>query len=219
MFTSCLSSNLRSIARSKMRLTVSRIIVNSNTHQYQRRSISDSDIVRSLKRTKTMLTDRDSNYDANMKTLIPMIQKGEYSKVKEQVAINYININSHDLGENTPLTDAAKRGDFKAVKFLIHEMNANVHASCACPHHKTALHYGAENGHFEIVEELLKSGALVNELDSRKYTALDVASTKEIKQLLTSNNGMLGSKIPFNQSQKLNLPKSNCLSLKNENKE
>jgi len=181
---------------------------------YQRRYISDADILNSLKKQKTTMVIRESTYDENIKTLIPLIQKGDYKKVKLFVNEKDININSHDRWENTPLTDAAMRGDVKAVKFLVEDMKANVHASCDCPYHKTALHYASENGHLDVVQTLLNYGTLPNELDSRKYTALDVAKTEVIKKLLISRNGTSGSKIPINKSQQLNLPKADCPSLK-----
>lgn len=179
----------------------------------QVRFITDADILKNLKQKPTTLVDRNSRYDANVKTLLPYIEKGDYVMAKQIVKKYNIQIDSHDWFENTPLTDAAMRGNQRAVKFLIEEMGANPHASCACPHHKTALHYAAECGHDEVVELLLKYGAQPNILDSRNYTALDVAKTKKIKKLLISRGGQPGSRVPRNTTQQLDLPKSNCPSL------
>ena len=146
-----------------------------------------------------------------MKQLLPLIQQERYLEVKRVVKEKNISIDSHDWWENTPLTDAAKRGDVKGIKFLINEMGANVHASCDCPYHKTALHYASENGHTEAVKTLLKCGAKVNELDSRRYTALDVAKNQDIVLLLKANSGTKGEKVPVNSGQRLNLPKADCV--------
>lgn len=176
----------------------------------QKRFISDADVLKSLKKTDTKLISRNSTYDSNTKQVIALLKNEEYAKVKRIVTEKRIDINSHDRWENTPLTDAAQRGDVKAVRFLINDMGANVHASCDCPYHKTALHYASEGGHYEVVEVLLKAGAQSNALDSRKYTALDVASNQRIKNLLLANNGTKGELVPVHTQQRLNLPKAGC---------
>ena len=153
-----------------------------NSKYIQYRLISDADILKSIKTTK--MADRESRFDSQIKTLIPLMNQGKFTEVAQIIKTNNININAHDKNENTLLTHAASVGDLNAIKFLVRDMGANLHASCACPHHKTALHYASENGHYNVVQFLLNSGALPNEMDSRKYTALDVASTEDIKKLL-----------------------------------
>lgn len=179
----------------------------------QKRYISDADILKNLKTTKTTMVIRESKYDESIKTLFPLVRQGKYNKVKTLVRERNIDINSHDKFENTLLTDAAKRGDIYTVRFLVLDMEANVHASCDCPYHKTALHYASENGHYDIVEFLLDHGALPNELDSRRYTALDIAKNDSIRKLLVSKNGTTGTKIQINKTQQLNLPKKDCPSI------
>jgi ankyrin repeat protein len=189
-------------------------IKSKSRYLFKIRLISDADILRSIKNTKTRLAVRESRYDSNIKTLIPLMDKGYYSEVAKIIKIKNVSIDAHDRGENTLLTHAAKMGDIKAIKFLVTDMKANVHASCSCPYHKTALHYSSENGHYNIVQFLLNNGAMPNELDSRKYTALDVASTEDIKKLLRLNNGVTGSNIEVGAGQYLPLPKATCLSIK-----
>lgn len=176
----------------------------------QKRFISDGDVLKALKKTNTSVVSRNSSFDSNTKQVIALLKDGDYNKVKKIVAQKRIDINSHDKYENTPLTDAAHRGDVRAIKFLVNDMGANVHASCDCPYHKTALHYATEGGHYEVVETLLKAGALPNALDSRRYTALDLAKDHRIRNLLLTNNGTKGEMVPAHTQQRLNLPKADC---------
>lgn len=112
-----------------------------------------------------------------------------------------VNVNGHTKGENTPLTDAAARGDTKGVEFLLRNLKANPHASCDCPHHKTALHYAAENGHHDTVKMLLKYNANPNVLDSRQYTAIDVAKNQQVKQVLQLEGGAQGRQVAEDKVQ------------------
>lgn len=50
-----------------------------------------------------------------------------------------VHIDGHTGGENTPLTDAAHRGDVNGIEFIVVELGANIHASCGC--HIIKLHY------------------------------------------------------------------------------
>lgn len=125
----------------------------------------------------------------NVKTneLIKAVRSGNYAHADFMVKNGDVDINSHNSGENTALTDAAERGDAKAIEFLIAKLKANPHASCDCPSHKTALHYASENGHTEAIMMLLKLGANPTVLDSRGYKAMDVAKTVQIKEMLESH--------------------------------
>lgn len=89
----------------------------------------------------------------------------------------------------------------KGVRFLLAVLKANPHASCDCPHHKTALHYAAENGHAEVVKELLLNGANANALDNRKYTAIDVAKNQAVKVILQEHACITGIEVSKNQVQ------------------
>ena len=184
-----------------------------DVHSLQKRFITDADVLKSLQQTRTTLLDRTSRTDPRISKVLKLIRSRDYALAEKMVKEKNISIDSHDRWENTPLTDAAMRGDENAVKFLIDKMGANPHASCDCPHHKTALHYASENGHDRVVQVLLDRGADVNVLDSRRYTALDVASTKQIKRIIVSKGGKFGRQVPNDGRQKLNLPKADCPSL------
>lgn len=142
---------------------------------------TDEQLMRTFQKSQVR---RVSIYEPHANELILIIQKGQYQKAKIMVRNENINVNGHNKFENTPLTDAAKRNDCKAIEFLVAELGANLHISCDCPLHKTALHYAAENGHTDAVELLLKLGANPYVLDSRKYTPLDVSKNEKIKQIL-----------------------------------
>lgn len=156
-----------------------------------RQFATDADVLKFFK--KSQIT-RTSLLEPRAKELIAAIRSEDYAKA-ELLVKSGVNVDGHTSGENTPLTDAAARGDSKGTEFLLKNLKANPSASCHCPHHKTALHYAAENGHLETVLVLLKYGAQPNVLDSRKYTAIDVAKTAEIKQLLISHGGDVGHMI------------------------
>ena len=127
---------------------------------------------------------RVSTYEPRAGELINALQVRDYPKANKLIILEKVDVNGHDRGENTPLTDAAMRGDVEAIKFLCEKHKVNLHASCDCPHHKTALHYAAENGHKDTVDSLLKFGANPNVKDSRDKKPSDVAKTEEITILL-----------------------------------
>lgn len=160
----------------------------------KRLAYTDRDVTRLLKKMTTNVNTRYSSYDPNANKIIQEVRDKKYQGIIK--LSKYTDINGHDKSENTPLTDAALRGDNDGVKFLITEMGANIYASCDCPHNKTALHYASEYGHKDTVELLLKLGANPNTVDSRKYTALDIAKNDEIRNVLIKNGGFNGNKLP-----------------------
>jgi ankyrin repeat protein len=209
MFKHCTRfTNYHNIHHCKDIFFVSSYLLNINL---QKRFIADADVLKSLRSTQTHVVSRVSKYESNIKKVLVMIVDKKYVEVKKFVNDNNIDINSHDIWENTPLTDAASKGDVKSIKFLINDLGANPHASYDCPYNKTALHYASENGHYDAVKVLLENGANPNILDSRHYTSLDVAKSKEIVKLLESKSGITGHKIPVQTGQRLNLPKADCV--------
>ncbi len=117
-----------------------------------------------------------------------VLDEKNYSKalalIKQEVPVD-----GHDEGENTLLTEAAKQGDIKAIRFAI-ENKASPDTSCDCPFHRTALHYAVANGHVEAVKVLLELGANPNLINSHGQTPLDLAKTDELKHLLQSYGGV-----------------------------
>lgn len=172
---------LRQISIFRLNQTYSINFLSSNQFV---RHVSDANVLTMFKQKPTIR--HVSSYDSNAKYIISALQNNDYNKVR--VLAKTVNINSHDFFENTPLTDAANRGDNKAIQFLVEELKADLHATCHCPDHKTALHYASENGHTETVKLLLKLGADPKLKDSRQYTSIDVAKGDNVKQILTSHS-------------------------------
>ena len=142
---------------------------------------------------------RVSVYEPRTDELITAVKEGNYTKAEIMVLKEKVDVNGHNTGENTALTNAAKRGDCSAIEFLITKLKANPHASCDCPHHKTALHYASEYSHLEAVKLLLKLGANPHITDSRNIKAIDLAKNDDIKKILaeaSQSSNMLGLKKP-----------------------
>lgn len=167
--------------------------------------LNDSDLIMAVRRSNE---NRYSVYDKNANAIIKALQNGEYKVVNELAKIS--NINGHDKHENTPLTDAAKRGDNFAINYLVTKLGASLHMSCDCPHNKTPIHYAAEYGRNESVALLLKLGSNPNILDSRSYTPLDIAKNNTIKTLLINAGGCKGNQVP---SHKIVLPRKGSCNL------
>jgi ankyrin repeat protein len=165
---------------------------------------SDYDILRSYtKELKVM--NRISIYDENSNKLITAIKNKKYNDAMILVKTRQVDVDGHNRSENTPLTDAANRGDVQGVKFLLEKLGANPYSSCDCPHHKTAFHYASEGGHIEVLKVLQKYGNM-NVLDNRKYTPLDVAKDNETRNFLLSIGTSKGSEIKQNQLLMLSPP-------------
>jgi len=178
------------------------------------RTISDSQLLGSIKsqNNQTRVTlKRKSVYDLRASQLIKETQKGNFTKVKELIDQG-VNIDSHDWHENTPLTDAADRGDLRGVKELLN-LGANPYASCDCPDHNTALHYAAIKGHLQIVEFLLCYGVDPNVMNGKSKTPLELATSLETKRVLNARGGMIPIVIvkKFNENDSWSL-------IKNKNK-
>jgi len=168
--------SLINLSATKTTLIVPTFIV-SSIRTYQ----SNTSTIKTILKNKI---NRVSIAEPKANELIEAIRDKNYNKARYLVIDEGVNVNGHTTNENTALTDAAKRGDIEDLKFLLTELKANPHASCDCPHHKTALHYASENNYKEAVEILLKNGANPNVLDSRNYTAKDLTNNQQVVALL-----------------------------------
>lgn len=132
-----------------------------------------------------------STFDPMARQLIDavLIEKN-YKKAKVLVYEKDVPVDAHDVGENTLLTEAAKKGDLGAVKFALGELEASPDTSCDCPKHRTALHYAAKAGREDIVAELLEHGAHPNLIDSDGNTAMDVAINAQTVAVLNKHGGV-----------------------------
>lgn len=123
-----------------------------------------------------------------------VLEEKNYKKAEVLVKEERAFVDSHDKNENTLLTEAAKKGDRKAVCFAIDTLKASVDTSCDCPCHYTALHYAAEGGKHDIMEDLLKRKANPNLISyPRGYTAMDLAylaKDQKAMQILEKHGGV-----------------------------
>ncbi len=122
-----------------------------------------------------------------------VLDEKDYKTALQLVNNEIVHPDAHDDGENTLLTEAAKRGDLRAVQFAVNELGVSLDTSCDCPCHRTALHYAAKNGHEKIVEFLVQKGASINLITSNGETALDLAKHYRhdaIAQCLMQNGGI-----------------------------
>ena len=168
---------------------------------------SDADIknifVNSLKYTNQQV---QSRYEPRANELINAIRINDYNHAKRLVLCDKIDVDGHDVGENTALTDAAKRGDLAGVDFLMEHLRANANACCHCPQFRTALHYAAEYSHTDVLKSLLiKHKANPLSRDANNKTPLHFANNDEIRQILIRHQNTYSLMLP-NKSTKL-LPK------------
>jgi len=152
---------------------------------------------------------RNSSLNHMIRHVINNLIVGKYDVAKNIVAKNAIDINSHDMWEHTPLIDAVQRGDVKSINFLVKQMGANIHVACKWPDYKTALHYAAESGYYDVTETLLRLGAYVNSVDAHKRTPLDLTSDDKIKKLLQTHQGFKGEVLYYRHNGYTNHNHSN----------
>lgn len=155
---------------------------------------TDADMLKFQKVKTTHSTRFDSRPDPRVKELVAVIENGDEKSAIAMVKTGKVDVNGHThlpsdfwTDENTALTYFAKKGNVKAVKFLLTDLQAHPSASCACPGHQTALHYAAKNGHVAVVKVLLEHGASPNINDSSKKTPLDVCKTPEVREVIAGH--------------------------------
>lgn len=122
-----------------------------------------------------------------------LLEEKDYEKALSIVHEEEVHPDSHDIGENTLLTQAAKLGDIKAIRFAVDELGACPDTSCDCPAHRTALHYAVKNKRPDVIKALLDKKANPNLLDSLGNTPLDIAISQgdEASQKVLSDYGAL----------------------------
>lgn len=130
--------------------------------------------------------DRFSPYDKRTSKLITYVENREYQKALALIDAG-LNPDAHTSGENTVLTDCAKRGDVHGARFCLRELKVNPFVSCHCPDHRSAFHYASMNGHINVLKELYDHIGDVNHKDlltSSKKTPLELAKNQETKQFM-----------------------------------
>ena len=142
---------LKLFSRVANRVTYMRYMVNRLTYTNTIRYMATDADIKKLFVIRQKQVNRISLPDSHVTELIRAIEVKAYKKAETLVKQQGVNVDGHNWKENTPLTNAAENGDTQGVEFLIKHLGANPHASCDCPHHKTALHYASEKGHEETV--------------------------------------------------------------------
>ena len=156
------------------------------------RNISDSVLLNNINK---FVVKRVSIQDPRASSVIKAVREKDFIKVRK-LKESGVSLDAHTFNENTPLTDAAKRGDLNGVSMLI-KMGANPYASCDCRSHNTAFHYASKYGNLNIVEYFLANNINPNVLNSDSKTALDVASDKKCIEIIKKNGGRNGTNGEF----------------------
>lgn len=126
-----------------------------------------------------------STRDSRVHELITaVLDQKDYPKALRLVKEKEIHPDAHDAGENTLLSEAAKRGDIQAMYFAVRELGASPDTSCDCPAHRTPLHYAASRGDAAATKVLLDLGANPNLINTFGETALDVAVKKQQTEVI-----------------------------------
>ena len=155
--------------------------------------------------------DRYSPHDNRASKLITFVENREYQRALSLVNQGGLSPDAHSSGENTVLTDCAKRGDVNGMKFCLNELGANPYTSCHCPLHQSAFHYASMNGHIECLKVLYEHIDCKNNLyadhknllTSSGKTPLDVAKNKQTRDFML--NYKAKSKIELSQTEHLKL--------------
>ena len=99
---------------------------------------------------------------------------------------------SNNIGGNTPLHIACFNGDLQELIRLLEDNNIN-YVNYVNNYMQTALHIACQNGHINIVDELIKNGAIVDCYDFNWNSPLHYACENnhlEIVKILIKNNNI-----------------------------
>lgn len=153
--------------------------------------------------------DRFSPHDPRASKLIVFVKNREYNRAISLVKEGGLSPDAHRSGENTVLTDCAKRGDVFGTRFCLKELGANPFASCHCPDHRSAFHYASMGGYTEVLEVLydhVGGTDSSNLLTSSGKTPLDVAKDVKTKQFMTTYKAKTTSSLTTDEKLKLTAP-------------
>jgi len=103
------------------------------------------------------------------------------------------NIRARGLSNETPLHCAAAQNSIEAIKLLVNHDRGSLNAWDFSGYRP--IHYAAWYGHTEAAVLLVSFGALINVLDEKKKTPLDIAVSMghgEVATKLTQLGGISG---------------------------
>ncbi|KAL0371964.1 UNVERIFIED_CONTAM: hypothetical protein Scaly_0878000 [Sesamum calycinum] len=132
-------------------------------------------------------------------------RSGDLKAVQAICSANPLAVNSRDRHSRTPLHLAAWSGHSEVVYYLC-KNKADVGAAAMddmSSNRKgmTALHYAAQGSNLELVKYLLKKGANKDLKNKAGNTAVDLASSEEIRKILVEYESS-SSKVALNGKEK-----------------
>jgi cytohesin len=133
--------------------------------------------------------DVNSQDDSDMAALHYAVARGQKDVVQLLIA-NGADVNARGGSYGTPLKIAACEGQTELTELLL-ASGADINDSVI----ETALHTASRMGHKVCVDLLISNGADVNAKNYRGETALDLAKTEEIKELLRKHGGVPGEQL------------------------
>ena len=106
--------------------------------------------------------------------LIEAAKNNDTNRINSILNKGKVDINAKNKDGETALMLASSEGHLEMVKLLV-ENGAN---------YTNALRLASREGHLEVVKYLIEKGADVNAKDNEGKTALDLADTEEIEEVL-----------------------------------
>ena len=146
-------------------------------------------VVQYLTSKRANLNVKENQYEW---TALMLASKGGRLDIVKHLVAKGAHINMKAKNGKTALMIAAHRGHLSVVKYLITKgAKVNEHSQ----HNATAIIFATMAGHLDIVKYLISKGADVNamvhfkEYGDTRFSALDIAKTKEIKEVLKKAGG------------------------------
>lgn len=146
-------------------------------------------VVQYLTSKRADLNVKESQYEW---TALMLASKGGRLDIVKHLVAKGAHINMKAKNGKTALMIAAHKGHLGVVKYLITK-GAKVNERAK--HDTTAIVFAAMAGHLDVVKYLIAKGADVNamvrfrEYGTMGFSALDIAKTKEIKEVLKKAGG------------------------------
>lgn len=148
-----------------------RVIKNSHPYTHYPKSISGFFL-----QHNTLFSPRYFSSERNLHALIIAVKEKNYDYMQKLANEKPIFSTQQTQDDHSPYHESAKNGDIKALK-IIKELfpTLGINYRCHCKDMRTPLHYAAEKGHLNWIQEAIKMAANPNITDEQGRTALDHA--------------------------------------------